>query len=153
MSNKEISNDEVKAVREQIEIDPKTGLSKLSESVYADFLKENTGIEIDTVSQISAADTRFIAVLGKATGEAGVPVLHKNKDLDRITVVAPRDGKNKFEIDLKRETRNINPATKEEVVKHGVLSAKFDFYGTHNNGDFKKVRTEVSEAAAKKLVD
>lgn len=139
-------------IKSAIKIDPKTGaMEAVSKEFYASTLPD--GITVDTIKQIHDHDTKFVAAQTLAHGEIANAAAKKNKSLEESKLKVPTVGRSNISTIWKRETQNNNPATGEKIVKYGVVTAKLDFHGTHNAGQYGAVKAFVSEDAAKKLAD
>lgn len=86
-----------------------------------------------------------VAGLAAALGEKGLPVLAKNKDLDRVTL-STKFGNDKIELALER-SREFGDGNGGKVQKHGYLNLGYTVSGATNAGDFKKVRTKIGDEA------
>ena len=141
-----------KKIKSEIKLDPKTGIIEpVSKELYAKTLPE--GVDIELIKKVQDHDTQFIAAAALAHGELANAAAKKHKDWADSTLKIPTAGRSSIETHWKRQTQNNNPATKEQITKHGVVTAKLDFYGTRNAGQYGAVKAYVSEEAAKLLAD
>lgn len=143
---------DTKEFRKQLEIDPKTGLSTVKKEFYEGVVKD-FGLDMETVATVRKIDTHVANVVAMGVGEEATHLAKKHKDLERVQVRVQADGKNAFAADWKRSITTMNPTTKEQGVKHGVVNVKFDFYGSGNHGEMKVIREHIAELGAASLAD
>lgn len=86
-----------------------------------------------------------IAGLTVALGEKGLPILAKNKDLERVTLTT-KFGNDKIDLSLERQ-REFGDGNGGKVIKHGHVNLGYTASGATNAGDFKKVRAKIGDEA------
>lgn len=149
MSLKEPTMKMFDVVAKTLQIDESTGVGTVSKETYEQTLPE--GITIDTVKTLQEHNGYFIAAASKALGEAAIPVLKKNAELEKVTLSIPVGHKDQINIDFQRSRQVPDRESNGTKTKHGVLMASYDMYGSKSVGDLKKVKTELAEAALKAL--
>lgn len=90
-------------------------------------------LTIDTVQAVRNYDTSFVAAGANAVGQAAIPVMTKNKDLQDVTVRFPMTGKDALEVNFNRD---------------GSVQPKLRMYGTKSVGQLGVIKSELKEKAA-----
>lgn len=122
------------------------GIVEVPKDFYESLLPE--GVSLKDVQKVQQANSTIIAGVGLALGDVGLAAFKKDKKLEQLSV-SVNAGKDKLEVGLSRSRTSRNPTDGSEIVKHGVLSANWRVAAAGNRGDFKKVRDNVAERAAK----
>lgn len=132
----------------KITIDPKTGLATVADDAYVANMPES--ITAQNVKDLNNYNTKFVAAAGLALGEASIPVMKKNADLNDTSLVVLDPAKNKFEFTFDRTKMVRGGPGSESTESFGVLSAKVKLRAAKNAG-LGHVRTHLSEMATKAL--
>lgn len=137
-----------------IEAAIKEGKTAVSAEEYTKVLEAN-GLTLDNAKALQTVNTKFFAASTLATGEAYIPEMKKNKDLERGTMEFPMIGKDAFTVvfDRTRENSFTNPATKERetVIKHGATTIGLEIYGAKSKGSMAAVRQHLNDMAKEAL--
>ena len=153
MSTTEISQDilDLSAkFKEAITLDKKTGVGSVPADTYVKTLPE--GITEEILVTIQNHNAVVVPAMAHALGHLSIPVMSKNKELEVTTLHLPTVGKDAFNGVFTRE-RQI-PSRGADGI-HGVKPAfgssrvSLDIYSTGSHGEFKKVKAELAELAAK----
>lgn len=137
-----------KLIQDGLKID-KSGAVTVEENLYAKTLPE--GVTIEQVAKIDEHNTLFAAAALNALGNAALPVMKKNANIEQVAAFIPTAGKSGFDAKFVRDTESRNPKTNEITKGHGGASIKFDFYGTGSRGELKKVKSMLADKAAAAL--
>ena len=132
-------------LQSEITLDKKTGVGTVAEGTYERLLPG--GIDMDTVKKINEHNQAMVAAGTHALGVVSIPVMKKDNDLGRTTLVIPTVGKDYmgFAFDRSREVRA--PGSDTPVTKFGSTTQEIVTYGTKNRGDLAKVKSELAEMA------
>ena len=114
--------------------------SDVNGDFYIDALADATGIEKEKLNEIPKFDALFVPACALAVGEQANALFAKDPELKRVTVDVPSLDGQHFTFDIRRESRGLNPRTKEEVTSYGVISASHTTRSVANIGDYGKVR-------------
>lgn len=86
-----------------------------------------------------------VAALSLALANKALPVMGKNKDLDKVHT-SVKIGGDKLDLSLDR-SREFNDGNGGKITKFGYLGVGYTATGATNAGEFKKVRTHIAEEA------
>lgn len=116
------------------------------------FEKSLSGTELspETYKAVQAHNATLIAAVGLACGEIAIPAMKKDKKLDQVSVELPIL-KDSVGASFLRSKEFPNAQGGDPILKYGVLTSKFVVDANGNKGDYKKVRTHLSELAAAAL--
>lgn len=146
-------NENVVALKEKIKAavtpDASTGVIGSPKELYESLLPE--GLTLELKKQFQTHDGQVVAAAAAATGEIGIELMQKNKELDRVSLEIPVGHKDKINIAFDRSRQVPDRETNGTKTKYGVLSADYTMYGSKSRGDMLKVKTELAEAALKAL--
>lgn len=119
---------------------------------YLEHMKEG-GITKDTLKKVSDLNTTYIAGVAHAVSDKAIPLFTGNKDVTDINVTSKLNGRDSFDINVKREvTRNVAPGSTEKTTDYGVMSCKVTtFAGRHKAGQLGLVRDELKAKALEAL--
>lgn len=129
---------------------PGISFAKDGTPTIADGLIESNLPEDVTMAQIKRGQkvrSEIVSALSLAMWEKGKGVLTENPELPRIEA-SFKFGNDKIDLGLERQ-REFNDGSGGKVVKYGHLSVGYTATGATNAGDFKKVRTAISDEAQK----
>lgn len=115
----------------------------------ADDLIENNlpdDMPLATLKRSQKVRGEVVAALGLALSNKGLPVLAKNKELDKVAA-SFKFGGDKIDLAIERE-REFNDGKGGKLKKQGYLSVGYTATGSTNAGEFKKVREYISSEAA-----
>lgn len=119
-------------------IDEQTGVAgALDKELVESMLPEGitlASIKSHQIAALDIADAASLALVRKA-----LPVLEKNKDLDRVSLAKTRIGHDSFAAEALRQRKSRNPKTGEEIIKHGVLVASYNSGIGAKRGNFAKI--------------
>ena len=113
------------------------------------------GLEMDTVNRLYTHNECLTAALTLATGHLGAEALKKDKKLDAVTSELKIGRHADISVGYLRtqEQRipNFQDKSKapEVVTRYGVTTTRVRTFAQKNRGELKKVRTLLSEEAAK----
>lgn len=113
-----------------------------------DGLIENNLPEDLSMAQIKRVQKHrgeVVAALTLAVSRKALPVLNKNKDLDKVHT-SVKIGGDKLDVAIERQ-REFNDGNGGKVMKYGYASIGYTASGATNAGDFKKVRAIVADEA------
>lgn len=121
---------------------------------YLEHMKEG-GITKDTLKKVSDLNTTYIAGVAHAVSDKAIPLFKDNKDVTDINVTSKLNGRDSFDINVKREvTRNVAPGSSEKTTDYGVMSCKVTtFAGRHKSGQLGLIRDELKAKAMAALAD
>lgn len=150
----EVKTPEIKAdVREMaakmsITIDAKTGTATMPADTYVSLLPE--GITEAQIKALNVHNTNFASALALAHGEATIPVMKKNGELDSSTVEAIDPAGNKFSATLHR-SKLVGAPGGEKSDKFGVSAVSIELKAAKKTGSLGAVRAHLSALATKQL--
>lgn len=133
----------------------KTGESAIEENLYEAHLPE--GMTMETVRDVRAYTSNFIAAGQHAFGVAAVDAMKKNDDLQKVTDTLGLGEKDTVTYTVERnrtfmDHMGANKDNPKPILKHGVCSATVTMAGTAGSvGQLKIARTHVGAYAAKLL--
>ena len=125
--------------------DDGTGLPK--ENFYVDRLSAATEIPVEKLNEIPAFNATFVPGFSLAFGEVVNEKFAANPDLKRVTMDVPTLNGEHYTFDIRRESRGLNPVSKEEVISFGALSVSHTTKAVANVGDYAKVRRLLKQQA------
>lgn len=141
-------------IKKEIKIDPKSGIGTIDKDFYATTLPD--GITVPLIEKLQDHNTIFAAAGALAFGEASETILKKNKDLPSTELEISTVHKDGFELKYDRSrsvpSRNADGTTGTRIA-HGLLRMGYRTYGAESVGELKKVKSILSESAAKVLAD
>jgi hypothetical protein len=146
--------DLAKLIKEAITVDAKTGTTAIAADIYARTLPET--ITINSIQEINAHNSMFLAAAGLAFTESVIPVLKKQKTIDDAKIEIPLTGKDTLGFHFVRSAEvQAQPGVKDspKTTAYGLLTAKWESKGLKNKGEFKKVKEIAAAAAAKALAN
>ena len=121
----------------------------IDQTAYIDNLPE--GITKEIVEQLNDYDTSVASALASTLGNAAIPELKKNKNLDKITVSLPTVGKDAFNATFDRErqvpSRDENNKPNGTRPAYGIVNVEHTMYGTRNRAQMASVKKMLSEKA------
>lgn len=133
----------------------KDGTTEVAADTYIKNMPE--GVTEEMAKAVQSYNTNFIAAATLAVGETSIPVMKKNKDLERVSAVFPTIGKDNVSVvfDRVRENSFTNPQTKERelVIKNGATTVGYEVYGAKSKGSLAAVRAHLNEQAAAALAE
>lgn len=125
----------------------------LPEDFYKSHLPD--GVTIKQAETLSKHNVTMLAGVTLGLGEAAIPVLAKDKSLDRIKLVFPTVSRDRMEasIDRSRIITHRNPSTGEQIgdpeTYYGIPTARHMCYGGKARGQMAIIK-EMLQADAKK---
>jgi hypothetical protein len=134
------------AYRKEMTIDATTGVGSVPASVYAANLPATVTVEI--IEDLQKYNTQAVAALTLATGESGIESMQANKTLDNVKVVMPMVGKDSMTSYFDRSRQVPDGDEGNTKSAFGTTRTSIDNYSTGSRGDFKRVKTLLSEKAA-----
>jgi hypothetical protein len=141
-------------IKKELTFDHKSGVATITKDFYASTLPE--GITVNLIEQLQDHNTVIAAAAGLAFGQASETFLKKNKDFPRTEFELPTVRKDGFEFTYDRTrqvpTRNADGTTGTRAA-HGMLRVGYRTYGAESVGELKKVKSLLSESAARVLGD
>lgn len=131
--------------------DTNTGVGTITPDTYVKLLQERTSLTEANVKDLQKFNTTFVAAAHLANGEAGLPVLQKNKGIDTVELRIPMVGRDAFEVTLHRSKEvsagnRDNPA--ERKTNYGVSRGGFEIHAEGNRGELSKVKQFLQAEAA-----
>lgn len=124
----------------------------IDQTAYVDNLPD--GITREIVEQLNEYDTSVASALAATLGNAAIPEIKKNKNLDKVTVTLPTVGKDSFSATFDRErqvpARNEKGEPAGTRPAYGIVNVEHTMYGTRNRAQLagvKKMLTEKATAA------
>lgn len=111
------------------------------------------GLTLEVVGRVNNYDTDFIAAGAKVFGELSLAAMSKDKQLNETTGELGMYGKNNVSYHFDRTREHVNPTdpSADRIIKHGVLTTKYEVNASRNNGDLKRVRNTLMEEAMNAL--
>ena len=150
---KQAVTDISKVITKNLESDSATGI--LSEKAKTNSYEECLPITLsmDVVKEVHEYDTNFVAGGLLAAGHMGVDLMKKNAKVDEVSCRLKMDSRNYTEYDVKRSKTYQNglSATKEEIVKYGVVTVGYHVSAGKRSGQLELAMNEIREAANAKL--
>lgn len=146
---KQSTKDLASHIQDALSIDAKTGVVTLADGTYVKHLPE--GVSESSVRKLQDYNSEFIAAAALAVGEAGVPVLKKNKDLEKLDLEATTVGKDSIGVVFARSREDRVPGTDKTVTQYGAVRATMTNYSTKPVGQFKAVKDHLNDLAEKAL--
>ena len=141
--------DMAKRVTEIFEIDKKTGATVPTAGAYVQLAPAHLTKQI--FEDVQAYNNLFLAAGALALGEAAIPVMKKNADLDKVTLTIPMIGKDYmgFAFDRERQvpSRDADNNPNGTKTKYGSMSVEIVSYGTKTRGQLSQVKAELGELA------
>jgi hypothetical protein len=137
------------AITADMQVDKETGIATVGTDLYERLLPE--GLSIEVVKNLKAHDTKVLTATALALGEAAVPVMKKNRDLQQATLVMPTAGKDSFGATFIREKqvtvpgKEGQPATTSQVF--GQVRVEATNYATGSRGELAKVKNVLRDLA------
>lgn len=98
------------------------------------------------IKKVSKYRGQVIAATVDALRQTALPVLGKNKELERVPV-SFKFGDDSIDMTLERR-REFNDGKGGKLVKHGYVNLGYTAKGTSNSGEFKKARQRLADEAA-----
>ena len=134
-------------IRQSITVDSKTGVGSESErgSIYRDNIPE--GLDEETIAKVNDYDISFIEAGTDAFGRLSLAALEQNNELNRTTASLGMWGKNTLSVGVDRHKTYSNPQGGDDIIKHGVVTVKYDVSADKNAGVLKRVREDISAIA------
>lgn len=121
----------------------KDGAVVVSDNMVEDNLPEDLSVAI--IRRVQKHRAEVVAAAALALSEVGLPVLKKNKDVEKAHTNFKIVG-DKVELAIDRE-REIGDDKGGKVQKAGYLSLSYTATGATNAGEFAKVRKHISNEA------
>ena len=118
-------------------------------SIEGDIVEANLppDLTIADIKKVSKYRGQIIAATVDAIRQTALPVMAKNKDLDRVPV-SFKFGDDSIDITLERK-REFNDGKGGKITKYGYVNLGYTAKGTSNAGEFKKARQRLGDEAAK----
>jgi hypothetical protein len=137
-------------LRQHAKIDPKTGeITGLTAATYVSLLPADVTEEQAKSLQVHHAT--MVAAAAHAVGHLAIPVMKKQKDIDKVSMVIPMIGKDFLAVDFDRSrqvpARDADNNPSGTKTKFGSVSVNYEVYGTGTRGQLKAVKQELSELA------
>ena len=144
----------LKPLLENFKVDGSNADIVVEADPYLEFMKEG-GITKDTLKKVSDLNTTYIAGVAHAVSDKAIPLFKDNSDVKEINVQGKLNGRDSFDINVKREvTRLTAPGSKETTTDYGVMSCKVTtFAGRHKSGQLGLVRDELKAKALEALAE
>ena len=136
-----------KVISAGMQID-EAGKVTYSENVYEDALK-HLNVELEHAKKVNAANVAIAVANAHAGGLKAIPVLAKNKELERVTG-SLRQGNAEIWFDTRRETSTRNPRTGETGTSYGATQIGISLKGI-KGAQATAVKKELQELAAQKF--
>lgn len=134
-------------------LDKTTGSGTLSEADYEASLVA-VGLTKDIDVKLSLHKTNYALATGYLAGELAIPVMTENKELSRVTLVAPTVGKDAVTATFDRS--RVVPDKNAEGGKrnaYGALSIDLSFHGGKNGANLAAIKKVFSTAATSAFSD
>lgn len=104
-------------------------------------------LTIQDIKKVSKYRGQIVAATVDALRQKVLPVMGKNKDLERVPV-SFKFGDDSVGMILERQ-REFNDGKGGKILKKGYVNLSYTAKGTANSGEFKKARQRLSEEAEK----
>lgn len=121
----------------------KDGTPQIADGLIEDNLPED--MSIATIKRSQKVRGEVVAALSLALANKGLPVMAKNKELDKVAA-SFKFGNDKIDLAVERE-REFNDGNGGKLKKFGYLSVGYTATGATNAGEFKKVRAVIADEA------
>ena len=126
-----------------------TATATIDENAYVANLPE--GITKEIVEQLNDYDTSVASALACTLGNAAIPEIKKNKNLDHVILTLPTVGKDSFKATFDRErqvpSRDENNKPNGTRPTFGVVNVDHTMYGTRNRAQMASVKKMLGEKA------
>ena len=133
------------AIKADMKVDA-NGVATVGPDLYERLLPE--GLTVDIIQQVKDHDTKMVAAVPLALGEMSIPVMKKNKGLEKTTLVVPTVGKDTIGATFRRELVSPNPAEPgTTVTTHGSVRVEMTQYANGSRGELAKVKTALRDMA------
>ena len=139
-------------VKKATKIDSKTGSAPPVEGVFIDNLPANLTKELieeyEEYKTVAAAGTTL------ALGELSIPIMKKNKELERTNIILPTTGKNTLSVEFTKSRqvpfKNAD-GTSGLRPSYGSTHTQYNEYSDKSVGDLSKVKKILSAKADMEL--
>ena len=132
-------------------MDKKTGKCSVPDNLYVSLLPE--GITEDVVRTLQKHNGTVVAAAAHAVGEAAIPVMKKDKELDNVTLEMKTVDKDAIGVSFDRSrqvpSRDENNKPNGTRTKFGSTSVEVISYNAKNRGQLKAVKELLAEQAHK----
>lgn len=135
-----------KSLEGKIKIDPATGVAVAEDDAFYHGAAEGTQEAVKTA--LNHINTQVHA-LTLATGTAAVKAFKSNKELDKVTLRLPFEGKNAIEVAVLRERTSQVPGTDKMVTTYAAATPKIDLYATRPRGELASIKEHLAALATK----
>lgn len=130
-------------------LDKSTGIATCEEGTYKNLLPE--GLTEEIVVAVQDYNGKMAAAASLALGNAAIPAMTKNKDLNKATLTLPTVGKDYIGVNFDRSrqvpARDENNQPCGTKTKFGSTSAEYSMYATGSRGQLLAVKKELAEQA------
>lgn len=140
-------------IRDAAKVDAQTGAGESTPDVYEKTLPLSS-LTMETVKQVSDHNTAFVAASTEVSGQLAIEAMKGNKEINRVTIPFHMGVKDTLTVSVDRSATYPNPKKEgESIVKFGATTVKLETRASHNSGNLKSVRGEISRLAAEALKD
>lgn len=122
----------------------KDGTVSVEDGLIENNLPEN--LDLATIKKVQKHRGEVVAAMSLALSRAAMPVIAKNKDLDKVHT-SVKIGGDKLDVAIERN-REFGDGNGGKVQKAGYISIGYTATGATNAGEFKKVRAVIADEAA-----
>ncbi len=138
------------ALTKEMTFDKKTGIISVDAGTYVKLMPAD--LTKDMAEKVQAYNNQLVAAGALAVGTMAIPVMKKDENLDKVTMVVPMIGKDYagFAFDRSRQvpSRDADNNPNGTKTKFGSTSVEMVAYGTKTRGQLSNVKTLLGELAA-----
>lgn len=126
---KQTTREYANTFKQHADVDIKAGRITLKDTAFNAALEQG-GVSTEEYKKVTELNANIAAGLGLFTGEAGIDIFKKNKDIETVAAQLSTIGRDSFKASFERSGQFTNPKTKEKVVQHGILNVQHNVIGT-----------------------